>query len=93
VPIPPCVCQLQSPPLQPSLCDLTPEGIRRHEVREDLLAVDLDDRNQLPEAGLELWVVVDRDLLQLKGKLLAKSRDCRPRLLAEMAAGRDVEAD
>jgi hypothetical protein len=58
------------------LCDLAAESVRRDEVREGLLAVELDYRDQLAEAGLELGVAVDGDLLQLEAELDTKSRDC-----------------
>jgi hypothetical protein len=53
------------------LCELSPQRIGRHEVDERLLAVDLDDRDQLAEASLELSVTVDRNLLQLEAELVA----------------------
>ena len=36
------------------MCDLSAQGIRRHEVGERALAVDLHHRQPLPIAGLEL---------------------------------------
>jgi hypothetical protein len=57
-------------------------------VREDALAVDLDDRDQLAVALLELGRAVDRNLLELEAQLLPQ----RPHLyecpLAEVATPR-----
>jgi hypothetical protein len=64
-----------------------------YEVRELLLSVDLDDRDQLPVARLQLGIAVDRDLLELEAELVPKSDHGRPRPLAEVAVGRVVEAD
>ena len=69
------------------------EGGFVHVVREDPLAVDLDDRDQLAVGGLELWVAVDRDLLELELELLAKRPDLCQRTLAEVAVGRVVDDD
>jgi hypothetical protein len=57
-------------------------------VREDLLPVDLDDRDQLAVARLELGRAVDRDLLQLELELLPQRAQLRERPLAEVAAVR-----
>ena len=83
----------QSACLRSSLCQLATERIRRDEVREDQLPVDLDDWYQLPIATLELRVTVDRDLLQLEVELSPKLHDSRPGPLAEVAAGGAVETD
>ena len=42
------------------MCEPPPHRIGWHEVDERLLAVDLDDREQLAVARLELGVAVDR---------------------------------
>ena len=89
----PCVCQLQSTALRLSLCDLPAERVRRHEVRECPLAVDLDDGQQLAVTGLQLRIAVDRNLFELEAELLSKLEESRPRLLAEMAADGAIEAD
>jgi hypothetical protein len=75
------------------LCEPAAQGIRRHEVDKCLLPVDLDDRDQLAVARLQLGVAVDRDLLQLEAELLAQRRDGLPRALAEVATLRLVQAD
>jgi hypothetical protein len=75
------------------LCEPTAHCIRRHEVDERLLAVDLDDRKQLAVPGLELGVPVDQDLLELEAELVPERRDGPARTLAEVAALRAVEPD
>ena len=75
------------------MCDLAAKSIGRDEVRENLFAVDLEDGNQLPVTGLQLRVAIDGDLLQLEADLSPKLDDSRPRPLAEVAAGGDVQAD
>ena len=61
------------------------EGGFVHVVREDPLAVDLDDRDQLAVGGLELWVAVDRDLLELELDLVVERPDLGQRTLTEVA--------
>ena len=63
-----------------------PESLLVDVIREDLLAVDLDDRDQLAVARLELRVAVDRDLLELELELVAEGPHLRERPLAEVAA-------
>jgi hypothetical protein len=58
-----------------------------------LLAVDLDDRDQLAVTRLELRIPVDRDLLELELELLAQPGERRSSPLAEMAVRRVVEPD
>ena len=65
---------------------LPPERLRLHVVGADTLAVDLDDRDQLAVAGLELRVAVDRYLDQLEPQFRAKLGELRAGPLAEMAA-------
>jgi hypothetical protein len=55
-------------------------------VGEGSLAVDLDDRDPLSIAGLQLRVAVDPDLRELEPELGAKRADLRERALAEVAA-------
>jgi hypothetical protein len=75
------------------LCQLSAQSVRRHEVDERPHAVDLDHRDQLAVARLELRLAVDRDLLELEPELVPQRDDGLPRLLAEVAAGRPVEAN
>jgi hypothetical protein len=75
------------------LCELTAQSVGRDEVRERLLAVDLDDWNQLAITRLERRVAIDDDFLQLEAKLHPKLAHSRPRPLAEVAALGAVEAD
>jgi hypothetical protein len=75
------------------LCEPAAHCIGRHEVHERLLAVDLDDREQLAVPRLELWVAVDQDLLELEAELVPERRDDVTRTRAEMAALRAVEPD
>ena len=81
----------QSPVSGVRLCEPPAESIGRHEVDERLLPVDLDDREQLAVAGLELRVAVDQDLLQLEAELVPERRDGLARTLAEVAPLRAVE--
>jgi hypothetical protein len=75
------------------LCELPPQRVGRNEVDERLLAVDLDDGDQLPVARLELRITVDRHFFELEPDLLAERRDSLPRALAEVAARGRVEAN
>ena len=88
-----CVRQLQSPCLSPSLCEPAPERFGVHVVREDPLAVDLDDGQPLAVARLELGIAGDVDLLELEVLLAAQLGQLRSRALAEMAVGGVVEGD
>jgi hypothetical protein len=63
------------------LCELSPQRVRRHEVRERPLPVDLDHRQPLAVAALQLGVAGDVDLLELE-------RDLRPDRLEDAARGR-----
>jgi hypothetical protein len=67
------------------LCEPPAQGIRLHEIDECLLAVDLDDREQLAVPGLELGIAVDQHLLELEAELVPERRDCLARTLAEVA--------
>ena len=62
-------------------------------VREHPLAVDLDHREPLPVAGLELRVAGDVDLLEREAELGAELLELRARPVAEMAALRVEERD
>ena len=75
------------------MCEPATHCIRWHEVDERLLAVDLDDREQLAVASLELGVAVDQDLLELEAELVPERRDGLARTLAEVAPLRAVEPD
>jgi hypothetical protein len=75
------------------LCELAPQRVGLHEVHERLLAVDLDDGDQLAIARFELRVAVDRDLLQVEAELVPEREHGRTRPLAEVATFRAVEPD
>ena len=64
-----------------------------HEVREGLYAVDLDDRNPLAVAPLELRVSGDVYLLERELDIGAYAVDGAERRFAEVAAGRVVDPD
>ncbi len=88
-----CVRELQSACSAPSLCDLAPERVLVHVVRERSLAVDLDDRDPLPVARFELRHTADVDLLQIEVFLGPERYQLRARPLAEVAVRRVVEDD
>jgi hypothetical protein len=88
-----CGGESQSRCSAPSLCDSTPERIDVDEVRERLLSVDLDDRQQLPVTRLELRVTGDVHLFEVELDIGPDRRERRPRPLAEAAARRRVEDD
>jgi hypothetical protein len=85
----------QTPGFARRLCgrQLAPERLGLHVVGADALAVDLDDRDQLAVASLELGVAVDGDLDQLEPKLLSKLGQLCRGPLAEMAALCPVKDD
>jgi hypothetical protein len=62
-------------------------------VDESPLAVDLDDRQPLAVAGLELRVAADIDLFELELVLLPKPRERVQGTLAEMTAFGVVDDD
>ena len=62
-------------------------------VGEDPLAVELDDREPLAVAGLELRVARDVDLLELEAELGAELPELPARPVAEVAALCVVERD
>jgi len=75
------------------LCESAAQCSGRHEVDERLLAVDLDDREQLAVAGFEVGIAVDQDLLQLEAELVPERPDSLLCALAQMTARGPVEAD
>jgi myo-inositol catabolism protein IolC len=75
------------------LCELAAESVRRDEVGERLLAVDLDHRQQFAEAALELGVTRDVDLLELERLLSSNALEHTARGRAQVAVGRVVEDD
>jgi hypothetical protein len=76
------------------LCgELTPEAVGLDVVDEGPNTVDLDDRQPLAIARLELCVAGDVHLLELEAQLLAQRRQLRPRALAEVASLRVIEDD
>jgi hypothetical protein len=72
---------------------LSPERLRLDVVGADPLAVDLDDRDQLPVTPLELRVAVDRDLRELEAELAGKSEKLGPCAFAEVTACCRVKND
>jgi hypothetical protein len=75
------------------LCELAAERVWRDEVGERLLAVDLDDGQELAEAALELGVTRDVDLLELERLLSPSGLDYAARRRAQVAVGRVVKDD
>src|SRR4051812_36081991 len=69
------------------------EGGGIHEVDERPLAVDLEHRNPLAVARLELGVAVDRHRPQRHAELLADLPRHAEGALAEVAPGRVVDGD
>ena len=76
-----------------SLCELPAKSVGLHEVDERLLAVDLDDRDQLAVPLLQLGMAADVDLLELEAELVAELGDRRPRARAKVALLSAVERD
>jgi hypothetical protein len=75
------------------LCDLTAERIGLDEERERPLAVDLNDREPLAVAGLELRVAADIDLLQVEPEVVPNGTHDTLRGGAEVAPLGVVEDD
>jgi hypothetical protein len=75
------------------LCDSPDERIDVDVVGEGLLAVDLDDRQQLAVASLELRIAGDVHLVEVELDVGPDRRERRPRPLAEAAIPRRVEND
>ena len=62
-------------------------------VGEDPLAVDLDDREPLPVAGLEVRIARDVDLLERETELGTQLLELRAGPVAQVTSGRVVEGD
>ena len=62
-------------------------------VHRDAVAVDLDHRDPLPVAALELRDAGDVDLVDLEAELRRESRELAARPLAQMAVAGNVERD
>ena len=75
------------------MCQLSAQSVRRNEVDERLHAVDLDHRDQLAVARLELRIVVDSDLLELEPELVTQRDDGLASPLAQVAAVGPVQPD
>jgi hypothetical protein len=88
-----CSGESQSRCSAASLCDSPPERIDVDEVRERLLAVDLDDRQQLAVTRLELRIAADVHLFEVELDIGPDRRERRPRPLAEAAVSRRVKND
>ncbi len=69
------------------------ESIRRHEVRKRALTVDLDDRQELAVARLELRIASDVHEIELELEVGTGLAHDFERTLAEVAARRVVERD
>ena len=67
--------------------------VRVHEVRERALTVDLDDRQELAVARLELGVAADVDQRELEVNLSPKRLDDLERASAEAAVGSVKDGD
>jgi hypothetical protein len=76
------------------LCgQLATERVGLDVVDERLLAVDLDHREEVAVAPLELRVAGDVDLAQLEPELIAQLVQRRAGSVAQVAAGRVVKDD
>ena len=75
------------------MCQLSAQSVRRNEVDERLHAVDLDHRDQLAVARLELRIVVDSDLHELEPELVTQRDDGLAGALAQVAPGGPVQPD
>ena len=67
------------------MCDLPAERLGLHEVCERPLAVDLNHRQPLAVAGLELRVTADVDLFELEPQLVPRRVDDPARGSAKVA--------
>ena len=74
-------------------CKAAPERLRLDVIGADTLAVDLDYRDQLAVARLQIRIAVDFDPLGLEAELLPESRELRLCALAEVASRCLVEND
>ena len=75
------------------LCDTPAKRIRLHVVGADDVTADLDDRDALPIALLELLVARDVHLGELEAELVLQLAELRARELAQVASLRAVEDD
>ena len=75
------------------MCKASSQSFGVHEVGKSPLAVDLDHRQPLSVAGLELRVAGDVDLLELKRLVGTRRIQDPPRRRTEVTAGRVVEDD
>src|SRR5687768_5589522 len=73
--------------------DPGPKRLGVHEIRERELALELDGREQLAVAGLELRHAADVDELELESELVAERADDLERLPAEAAVRCVVDDD
>jgi len=73
--------------------DSSSKGLGIDVVDEGALAVDLDHRQPLAVAGLELGVAADVDLAELEAEVVACLGDDRAGPLAEVTALRVVDDD
>ena len=69
------------------------QRVRVHEERERLLAVDLDDRDALAIAALQVGIPGDIDLLEVERDVGADLLENPARALAEVAARGRVQTD
>ncbi|MGB2952105.1 MAG: hypothetical protein WBB74_01790 [Gaiellaceae bacterium] len=69
------------------------QRLRLDVVDEQPLAVELDHRQPLAVAGLELGIAVDQDLLELESELVAKVCELPACPIAERAAFGVIEGD
>ncbi len=75
------------------MCELAAESVRRDEVGERLLAVDLDHGQELAVAALQLRIPGDVDLRELERLVGANGLEHTARGRAQVAVGRVVEDD
>jgi hypothetical protein len=73
--------------------ELAPERRLVHVVDEGSLAVDLDDRQPLAVARLQVGIPVDGDLLVVEPELGVQTRELPLRSFAQVAARCVVEGD
>jgi hypothetical protein len=68
-----------------------PERVAVHEVRECVLTVDLDHRQELPVAQLELGQAADVDDVELEAQLRSQPFHHLERPFAEAAVGGAID--
>jgi hypothetical protein len=88
-----CASALPGAAAEPSAREALAQLIAVDEVRERLLAVDLDDGDQDSIARFELRIAFDVDELELEAELATRGLDDLEAALAQSAVGRVVEAD